>query len=63
MLKYISYYKPFDKQLKLVVSFDNEEDREEFIEKKQLQISSRNKLTWSTHYPFIERQSYTEKYE
>tara|TARA_B100000497_G_C7504138_1_gene307558 strand:- start:36 stop:635 length:600 start_codon:yes stop_codon:yes gene_type:complete len=52
-----------DKQLKLVVSFDNEKDREEFIEKKQLKISSRNKLTWSTHYPFIERQSIKEKYE
>jgi len=52
-----------DKQLKLVVSFDNEEDREEFIKKKELQISSRNKLTWSTHYPFIERQSYDAKYE
>ena len=52
-----------DKQLKLVVSFDNEEDREEFIKKKELQISSRNKLTWSTHYPCIERQSYDAKYE
>lgn len=52
-----------DKQLKLVVSFDNEQDREEFIKIKELEISSRNKLTWSTHYPFVERQLYDEKYE
>ena len=52
-----------DTQLKLVVSFDNEQDRNEFIKIKELQISSKTKLTWSTHYPYIERQSHDEKYE
>ena len=53
-----------DRAIKLIVGFDNENDREEYIEKHQVQVSSKNGLTWSTNYPFKEKLDLlTHKYE
>jgi len=53
-----------DRAIKLIVGFETEEDREEYIEKHQVQVSSKNGLTWSTNYPFKEKLDLlTHKYE
>lgn len=52
-----------DTQLKLIISFDDEETRKEYIDKNEIIISAKNKLTWSTHYPYIDRQVHDDKYE
>ncbi len=41
-----------DEQLKIVISFNNENDREEFMQKHNIVISKKTRDTWSTHYPY-----------
>ena len=53
-----------EKELKLVISFDDEETRQEYVEKNKIIVSATNKLTWSTHYPYRERNDLSSlKYE
>ncbi len=53
-----------DKELKLIISFDNEEKREEYISKNNIEISSKTRLTWSAHYPPREKNDFSKiKYE
>ena len=41
--------------LKIVVSFENEADREEFAEKHKLDFVKKQANCWMTRYPFIDR--------
>lgn len=43
------------KELVLEISFDNEVDRDNFIEEKQIKISKKMQRKWSTFWPFRER--------
>ena len=52
-----------DKELKLVISFDSESARDEYIEANGVIISAKTKLTWSCHYPYRKRVSHNEQYE
>ncbi len=53
-----------DKELKLIISFDDEEKREEYISKNNIEISSKTRLTWSAHYPAREKNDFSKiKYE
>ncbi len=42
--------------LKIVVSFQTEEDREEFAEIHKLQFIKKQQNAWMTRHPFVERQ-------
>lgn len=46
-----------DSRLKIIINFETEADREEFIEKTQLPIQTKGKIAFSTWYPFKERES------
>ena len=52
-----------EKEPKLIIAFESEDLRDEFIAAKDIKISSKAKMTWSAHYPFRERLSYDEQYE
>tara|TARA_R100000951_G_scaffold100237_1_gene90978 strand:- start:3130 stop:3729 length:600 start_codon:yes stop_codon:yes gene_type:complete len=52
-----------EKEPKLIIAFESEDLRDEFIAAKDIKISSKAKMTWSAHYPFRERESYKEQYE
>jgi hypothetical protein len=41
--------------LKLIVHFDNEQDREEFAQKHNIELTIKGKTTWSTTYPYSAR--------
>jgi hypothetical protein len=41
--------------LKIIISFENEEDREEFAEKHKLEFVKKQERTWMSRYPFIDR--------
>tara|TARA_Y100000401_G_scaffold39170_1_gene29703 strand:+ start:764 stop:1360 length:597 start_codon:yes stop_codon:yes gene_type:complete len=42
--------------LKIIVHFDNENDRQEFAQKHNLDFTTKLNKTWTTTYPFKERQ-------
>jgi len=42
--------------LKIIIHFDKEKDREEFNQKHKLEITTKLSKTWTTTYPFKERQ-------
>lgn len=44
-----------DSRLKLIINFETEEDREEFIDKSDLKIQTKGKETYSTWYPYKEK--------
>jgi len=41
--------------LKLIVHFENEQDREEFAQKHNIELTIKGKTTWSTTYPYSAR--------
>ncbi len=41
--------------LKIIISFENEEDREESAEKHKLEFVKKQERTWMSRYPFIDR--------
>ena len=43
-----------DTSLKIVISFDTEEDRKEFVDKYNIRIREKGSITWSTWYPYKE---------
>jgi hypothetical protein len=44
-----------DDTLKLIVHFENEQDREEFAQKHNIELTIKGKTTWSTTYPYSAR--------
>jgi|TARA_R110000824_G_scaffold8881_1_gene40265 hypothetical protein len=42
--------------LKIIIHFENEEDREEFNQKHKLEIMTKLSKTWTTSYPYKDRQ-------
>jgi len=50
-----------DKSHKLIIQFETPEDRENFVEGKDLKIQTKGKYTWSTWFPYKERESLIDK--
>lgn len=44
-------FNPIDAKLKLIVSFENENDRDAYIELYGINVTYKNGKTWSTSYP------------
>jgi hypothetical protein len=49
-------YEPGEQKLRLVVCFENAEDRERFVLEKELELDSRGKIAWSTRWPWTDRK-------
>ncbi len=43
-------------QIKLIVTFKNERDREQFVKEQGMRIDKKAGLTWGTKWPFVERE-------
>ncbi len=53
-----------DNEPKIIIRFENEEYRDEFVEEHKLQFSKKERMTWSTNYPFKDRDDLSSiKYE
>ena len=52
-----------NKALKLIVSFENEEDREEFSKKYPFDIMKKQGNAWSTWFPYKEREDRSKPHE
>jgi len=48
-------FEPIDDSLKIIIHFENEANRDEFIQKYAFRIAEKGKRTWSTWYPFKEK--------
>lgn len=57
-------FEAMDSPPKLIIQFESEAKREEFVEKIDLQIAQRTKNYWGTWYPYKERENLKDsKYE
>ena len=45
-------FSPKGEVFKIIVSFLNEQDRLDFLDKYKIEITHKDKVTWSTHYPY-----------
>jgi hypothetical protein len=52
-----------DKTLKLIISFETEQDREKFVEEKEIRILTKGIITWSTWHPYKERENRDNEHE
>lgn len=53
-----------DETFKIIIHCESEEYRDEFIEKHNIELSKKERNTWSTNYPFKERDDLSSvKYE
>jgi ParB-like chromosome segregation protein Spo0J len=53
-----------DEPLKLIINFESEEERDEFVKLKELKIVYKKEKMWTTWWPFKERDDLTsQKYE
>jgi hypothetical protein len=53
-------FEPKSDELKLIVTFESNEDREKFVKDKDIKVAVMQKITWSTRYPFRERENLKE---
>lgn len=57
-------FEPKEKPIKLIIGFDSEEHRAEFVEKNKVQVKSAAGETWITRYPYGANEDLTSiKYE
>jgi hypothetical protein len=57
-------FTPKDEQYKLIITFEHETDRDEFVNEKQVEVGRKTNKTWMTNYPFKERMDLTSlRYE
>jgi hypothetical protein len=49
-----------DNSLKIVIQFESENDRQQFNDTYKLQIRTKGKTTWSTWFPYKERNDFSD---
>lgn len=50
-----------DEAYKVIIQFDNETDREDYLNKSKLKISTKQNKTYSTWWPYKERSNLSDK--
>ena len=50
-------FEPQQDDYKIIIAFDTEERRDDFVKKYKMEFTSKNKNTWSTRIPFQERDN------
>lgn len=56
----IDDFEASDNSLKLVIQFESEVDRQAFQEEYGIQVRTKGKTTWSTWWPYKERNDYSD---
>lgn len=54
-------FESVDSPPKLIIQFESEREREEFVNKIDLKIAKKNKNNWGTWYPYKERENLKDK--